>query len=60
MAEAVKAVPEGHHTVTPGICVRGADRALEFYQQAFGAQVSEDLAPEEMAKRQQAFFASAK
>lgn len=39
MAKATRAVPEGYHTVTPGICVRGADRALEFYQQAFGAQV---------------------
>ena len=39
MAKAVRAIPEGCRTVTPGLCIRGADRALEFYQQAFGAQV---------------------
>ena len=41
MAKTVRPVPEGHHTVTPGLCIRGADRALEFYQRAFGAQVVE-------------------
>ena len=39
MAKATRAIPEGYRTVTPGLCIRGADRALEFYQQAFGAQV---------------------
>ena len=34
----VKAKPEGYHTVTPGLTVKGADRAIEFYKQAFGAQ----------------------
>src|SRR5882724_2623526 len=33
-----KAKPDGYHTVTPGITVKGADRAIEFYKQAFGAQ----------------------
>ncbi len=35
----VKPVPDGFHTVTAGLCIHGADRALEFYQKAFGAQV---------------------
>jgi PhnB protein len=38
MTKAVKPIPEGVHTVTPYLIVRGADRALDFYQKAFGAQ----------------------
>lgn len=34
---AVKAIPEGFETITPGIAVRDAARAIEFYKQAFGA-----------------------
>ncbi len=34
---AVKPIPEGYHSVTPYLYVRGAARALEFYKQAFGA-----------------------
>jgi len=34
----VRAVPEGCHTVTPYLTVRGADRAIEFYKRAFGAK----------------------
>lgn len=30
-------VPEGYHTVTPYLSVKGAARAIEFYQKAFGA-----------------------
>lgn len=33
----VKPVPEGYHTVTPYLIVKGAARAIEFYKQAFGA-----------------------
>ncbi|HUA15200.1 MAG TPA: VOC family protein [Verrucomicrobiae bacterium] len=33
----VKAIPEGYHTLTPFLTVRDADRAIEFYKQAFGA-----------------------
>src|SRR2546425_6066476 len=33
-----KPKPDGYYTVTPGITVNGADRAIEFYKQAFGAQ----------------------
>ena len=38
MAKHVRAVPEGCHTVTPYLTVRGADRAIEFYKRAFGAK----------------------
>ena len=33
----VKPIPEGFHTVTPRMFVRGAAEAIEFYKQAFGA-----------------------
>jgi PhnB protein len=33
----VKAIPGGHRTVTPYLAVKGAVKALEFYQKAFGA-----------------------
>jgi PhnB protein len=35
----VKPVPDGYHTLTPYLVVRDAVRAIEFYQQAFGAVV---------------------
>ena len=34
----VKPIPDGYHTVTPAIIVRGAARAIEFYRTAFGAE----------------------
>jgi PhnB protein len=34
----VKPVPEGFHTVTPYLAVDDGARAIEFYQQAFGAK----------------------
>jgi PhnB protein len=34
---AVKPVPEGYHTATPYLIVRGAAAAIDFYKQAFGA-----------------------
>ena len=34
----VKAVPEGIHTITPHLVVRGAAQAAEWYKQALGAQ----------------------
>lgn len=37
MASTVKPVPEGFHTLTPRLFVRGLADALEFYKQAFGA-----------------------
>jgi PhnB protein len=39
MANKVKPVPEGYHTLTPHLIVRNAQKALEFYQRAFGAEV---------------------
>lgn len=33
----VKPVPEGIHTVTPHLTVKGAARAIDFYKLAFGA-----------------------
>jgi PhnB protein len=39
MADKVKAVPDGFHTVTPHLIVRDAHRAIEFYKQALGAEV---------------------
>jgi uncharacterized glyoxalase superfamily protein PhnB len=31
-------VPKGYHSVTPGLAVRNAGEALEFYKRAFGAK----------------------
>ena len=33
----VKPIPEGYHTVTPYLYVRGAAAAIDFYKRAFGA-----------------------
>ncbi len=38
MTTRAKGVPEGYHTLTPHLTVRGADRAIEFYKQAFEAE----------------------
>ena len=37
MAGKVKAVPDGYHTVTPYLRIRGAAEAIEFYRRALGA-----------------------
>jgi PhnB protein len=34
---AVKPVPDGYHTVTPYLVVKGAASAIDFYKRAFGA-----------------------
>jgi len=34
----VKPIPEGYHSITPMLTVRGADRAIDFYRRAFGAE----------------------
>jgi uncharacterized glyoxalase superfamily protein PhnB len=39
----VEPIPKGFHTVTPCLMVRGADRALEFYRKAFGAEIHDRL-----------------
>jgi PhnB protein len=33
----VKPIPEGYHSVTPYLAVKGAAKAIDFYKQAFGA-----------------------
>lgn len=38
MAKPVKPIPEGFHTLTPHLVVRGAKQAIEFYKKAFGAE----------------------
>jgi PhnB protein len=35
---AVKPIPEGYHTVTPYLIIKGAARAIDFYKKAFGAK----------------------
>ena len=37
MASKAKPVPDGYHTVTTNLTIRGAAAALEFYKRAFGA-----------------------
>jgi PhnB protein len=39
MAAKVTPIPPGFHTLTPHLTVRNAKEALEFYKQAFGAEV---------------------
>jgi PhnB protein len=34
----VKPVPDGYHTVTPYLYVKGAANAIDFYKKAFGAE----------------------
>ena len=38
MTEQVKAVPDGCHTLTAHLVVRGAARAIDFYKHVFGAE----------------------
>ncbi|MBN9522000.1 VOC family protein [bacterium] len=33
----VKPIPDGYHTVTPYMTIRGAAKAIDFYKEAFGA-----------------------
>jgi len=35
---AVKPIPDGFHTITPHIVVKGAAKAIDFYKAAFGAE----------------------
>jgi PhnB protein len=35
---AVKPIPEGYHALTPYLAVEDAEKAIEFYKDAFGAQ----------------------
>jgi PhnB protein len=40
MTATVKAIPEGHHTITPYLVVKNGAQAIEFYKNAFGAEES--------------------
>lgn len=35
---AVKPIPEGYHSITPYLVISGADKAIDFYKQAFRAE----------------------
>lgn len=35
---AVRAIPEGHHSITPTLTCKGAAKAIDFYKQVFGAK----------------------
>ena len=37
MADSVKPIPEGYHSVTPYLCIKGASEAIEFYKSAVDA-----------------------
>ena len=36
---ATKPIPDGYHTITTQLSIDGAEKAIAFYQQAFGAEV---------------------
>lgn len=38
MTTSAKPIPEGFHSVTPSLTVRGASQAIDFYKKALGAQ----------------------
>jgi PhnB protein len=47
MAKAKKAVPEGHHTVTPQLTLDNAAQAIDWYKKAFGAdEVARHVGPD--------------
>ncbi|HAZ14576.1 MAG: hypothetical protein A2X86_15705 [Bdellovibrionales bacterium GWA2_49_15] len=37
MEQKVKPIPEGYHTITPGLVIKDGARAIEFYKKAFDA-----------------------
>lgn len=46
-AAKVKAIPKGHHAITPHMVVRDGAKAVEFYKKAFGAEeVSQCAGPD--------------
>lgn len=38
MAGKVKSIPDGYHSVTPYLSIKGAASAVDFYKRAFGAE----------------------
>jgi PhnB protein len=43
MAQTVKPMPQGFHTITPYLAVRGASQLLDFLKRTFDAEVVERL-----------------
>ena len=39
---AAKPIPDGYHSVTPYLTVRGAGKVIEFLKQAFGAEIAHE------------------
>jgi len=44
MPKPIKGQRKGFHTITPALVVKGADKAIEFYKKAFGAEESVRMA----------------
>jgi PhnB protein len=38
MADPVKAIPDGYHSISPSLTCKDAARAIDFYKQVFGAE----------------------
>ena len=38
MSNSVRAIPEGYHTITPGLTCKNAAQAIDFYKSVFGAK----------------------
>jgi hypothetical protein len=49
MRRSAKPIPEGYHTLTPGLVLGDARRALDFYSRAFGAEVVSRMTPSDVA-----------
>jgi PhnB protein len=45
-----KPVPEGMHTITPQLAIDGCDKAIEWFQKAFGAELT-SRAPDPSGKK---------
>lgn len=43
MSHHVNPIPEGYHSVTPSLLIRGGNQAIEFYKIAFGAEELERM-----------------
>ncbi len=46
----VKAIPEGYHSITPYLCVRGAKDAIAYYQKVLGAKEIVSMPDEKTGK----------
>ncbi len=46
----VQAIPEGLHTLTPQLTIEGCDRAIDWYQRVFGAELR-SRAPDPTGKK---------